>query len=87
MLKQLCMCTYKLVKLVSLFDRLMMIQIKEIPLNINIIEIYAPIPESFEEELKNRYAEWEQLNKLTKKHGINIIMGDMNANIGKGPNR
>lgn len=81
------MCTYKLVKLVSLFDRLLMIQIKEIPLNINIIEIYAPISESFEEELKNRYAEWEQLNKLTKKHGINIIMGDMNANIGKGPNR
>ncbi|XP_030761955.1 craniofacial development protein 2-like [Sitophilus oryzae] len=70
---------------VPVSDRCMMIQIEGTPLNVNIIQTYAPTSESSEEELERWYDELEQVYKLTKQHDINIIMGDMNAKVGEGP--
>ncbi|XP_055387196.1 craniofacial development protein 2-like, partial [Condylostylus longicornis] len=64
-------------------DRTLLLQIHAKPLNINIIQTYAPTADKTDEDVESFYNEVEELMKMTKKHEINIIMGDFNAKIGK----
>ncbi|XP_055373661.1 craniofacial development protein 2-like [Condylostylus longicornis] len=64
-------------------DRTLLLQIHAKPLNINIIQTYAPTADKTDEAVESFYNEVEELMKMTKKHEINIIMGDFNAKIGK----
>ncbi|XP_055380706.1 uncharacterized protein LOC129611541 [Condylostylus longicornis] len=64
-------------------NRTLLLQIHAKPLNINIIQTYAPTADKTDEDVESFYNEVEELMKMTKKHEINIIMGDFNAKIGK----
>ncbi|XP_068625267.1 craniofacial development protein 2-like [Battus philenor] len=68
---------------VPVSNRAMMIQIQSKPLNLNIIQLYAPTTEGTNEDVEEFYKQTEQLIKVTKKHDINIILGDMNAKVGR----
>ncbi|CAF4958244.1 unnamed protein product [Pieris macdunnoughi] len=52
--------------------------------NINIIQVYAPTADKPQNEFDEFYAEVRNLLQYTKKHDINIIMGDLNAKVGSG---
>ncbi|XP_037942288.1 craniofacial development protein 2-like [Teleopsis dalmanni] len=64
--------------------RAMMVKINAKPLNINIIQVYAPTPDKSDDEIESFYAELNELMRLTKSHEINIIQGDFNAKVGRG---
>ncbi|XP_072933758.1 uncharacterized protein [Epargyreus clarus] len=64
-------------------NRAMMIQIQSKPRNLNIIQLYAPTTEGSDEEVEEFYRQTEKLIRVTKKHDINIILGDMNAKVGR----
>ena len=53
------------------------------PLDLSIIQIYAPRADSKEEELKEFYEKLESTLKELPKKDIRIIIGDFNAKIGK----
>ena len=53
------------------------------PIDINIIQVYAPTSEKPDNEVEQFYGQIEQAIKLTKSNEINIILGDLNAKIGK----
>ncbi|XP_060519890.1 uncharacterized protein LOC132698058 [Cylas formicarius] len=63
-------------------DRTMLLKIRTKPLNINIIQVYAPTLDRGDDEVDKFYGEIKELLGLTKPHEINIIQGDFNAKIG-----
>uniref|UniRef100_A0A8D8T8A4 Craniofacial development protein 2 n=1 Tax=Cacopsylla melanoneura TaxID=428564 RepID=A0A8D8T8A4_9HEMI len=64
--------------------RVMLIQLKARPIDINIIQIYAPTTEGTEEEVEELYNSINQVMKKLKKQDITIVMGDFNAKVGAG---
>lgn len=67
---------------VPLSDRMMMIKLKGSPLNVNLIQVYAPTADSDEDEIESFYHNLKQLLKSTKQHEITLIIGDFNAKVG-----
>lgn len=65
-------------------ERIMLIQLKAIPANVNIIQVYAPTSEHEEEDINNFYNELNTLIKKIPKRELLIIMGDFNAKVGRG---
>ncbi|XP_047511711.1 craniofacial development protein 2-like [Pieris napi] len=65
-------------------NRSMLLRLEAKPQNINIIQVYAPTADKPQNELDEFYAEVRNLLQYTKKHDINIIMGDLNAKVGAG---
>ncbi|XP_073824763.1 FERM domain containing isoform X3 [Musca autumnalis] len=63
-------------------DRTMIIKISAKPVNINIIQVYAPTADKSNDEIEAFYIEVEELIKITKPHEITIIQGDFNAKVG-----
>lgn len=49
----------------------------------NIIQIYAPTADCADDEIENFYSDVKTIIRTTKKHEINILMGDFNAKVGK----
>jgi exonuclease III len=64
-------------------DRIALMRVNARPTNLNIIQIYAPTADAPDEEMEIFYEQIKEMLKLTKKHEINIIMGDFNSRIGK----
>jgi len=50
----------------------------------NIIQIYAPTGASSEEELDNFYDDLDKAMRQCCSQEINLVMGDLNAKVGKG---
>lgn len=65
-------------------DRLILVQLKTVHTDLNVIQVYAPTQQHDDETIENFYSSLEQLTSLTKSQDINIIMGDFNAKVGKG---
>lgn len=65
-------------------DRTMLIKLKSHPVNINLIQIYAPTADKPDIEIRNFYREIKELLRHTKPSEVIIIMGDFNAKIGEG---
>ncbi|XP_027210521.1 craniofacial development protein 2-like [Penaeus vannamei] len=65
-------------------DRVMMIKLSTKPLDLKIIQVYAPTADSTEEELETFYDDIEQALKQSKSTDITIIQGDFNAKLGEG---
>ena len=65
-------------------DRVVMMKINAKPMNICIIQAYAPTTDHGDEEVEAFYTEIDQAHQQTKSDDIVIIMGDFNAKIGKG---
>uniref|UniRef100_A0A8D8ZLR6 Craniofacial development protein 2 n=1 Tax=Cacopsylla melanoneura TaxID=428564 RepID=A0A8D8ZLR6_9HEMI len=64
--------------------RVMLVQIKAKPVDLNIIQVYAPTSDATEEEIEDFYSSLNQVLKKLKKQDILIIMGDFNAKLGAG---
>lgn len=65
-------------------DRAMLIKLKSHPVNINIIQVYAPTADKPDTEIRNFYSQIKELLKYTKPSEVIIVMGDFNAKIGEG---
>ena len=68
----------------TILDRVMVTKLKGTPVNINIIEAYAPTSSSPEAELDTFYDQLEQAMSICKASEMKRVMGDFNAKIGEG---
>ncbi|XP_030763694.1 craniofacial development protein 2-like [Sitophilus oryzae] len=69
---------------IPLSERVILIQLLDRPININIIQDYAPTAEKAEDEIEDFYRQLDQVLRLTKSNEINLVLGDFNAKVGKG---
>lgn len=65
-------------------ERIIVIQLNGNPVNINIVQVYAPTTHAEDAEIDQFYNEISVLLKQFKKYDMTIIMGDFNAKISKG---
>ena len=65
-------------------ERILYIKMKGSPIDVNIIQVYAPTTDYDENIIENFYRELEEARKQAKEHEINIVMGDFNAKVGRG---
>ena len=63
-------------------ERIVVAKLEAKPLDLGIIQVYAPTAESEDEEIKQFYEELERAKKCLKSQDITIIMGDFNAKVG-----
>ena len=68
----------------ALSSRVLLVKLSAKPLDINIIQAYAPTAESSEEDLEQFYSDIETALKHCKSFENTIIQGDFNAKVGKG---
>ena len=74
----------KLIGCWPISDRIIMMKLKGTPFNINVFQLHAPTEHSTEEELENFFEKLTKAREQCKEHEINIIMGDINAKVGRG---
>lgn len=67
----------------SISDRVLLVKLEGQPININIIQVYAPTSESTEEEIQKFYNDLNTAMRQCKHHEVNIVMGDLNAKVGE----
>lgn len=65
-------------------DRVALIKLNARPTNLNIIQIYAPTADASDEEIEMFFGQVKEILKFTRKHDINIIIGDFNSKLGNG---
>ena len=63
-------------------DRLMSIRIQGKPLNVTIIQVYAPTSAATEEEIEQFYGRLEDEIERTPKSDVLYVVGDFNAKVG-----
>ena len=63
-------------------DRVLLIKLEGKPLNINIIQVYAPTSASTDEDIDVFYEDLEKAKNQCKSQDPIIIMGDFNAKVG-----
>ncbi|GFN81070.1 craniofacial development protein 2-like protein [Plakobranchus ocellatus] len=66
-----------------LSDRVLLLKIARKPVDLNIIQAYAPTTTSSDEEIEKFYEELEMAKTQCKSHEPLIIMGDFNAKVGE----
>ena len=64
-------------------DRVILVKLSGYPMDINIIQVYAPTTEADEESIEEFYEDIEKVVRQCKNHELNIIMGDLNSKVGK----
>ena len=67
----------------TISGQVIMIKLKCKPVDINLIQVYAPTSESLVEDLEEFYGILDSAVKLCKNNEIKIIMGDLNAKVGR----
>ena len=72
------------ISVLPLSDRIIMVKLHGSPININILQIYAPTMDKPDEEIEEFYASIQKALRSTKKNELTIITGDFNAKVGKG---
>ncbi|XP_008476273.1 craniofacial development protein 2-like [Diaphorina citri] len=65
-------------------ERILLIQLEGRPVNINIIQVYAPTLDKPDETVEEMYATINDIMSKLKKNEINIVMGDFNSKVGEG---
>uniref|UniRef100_A0A8D9EQ38 Craniofacial development protein 2 n=1 Tax=Cacopsylla melanoneura TaxID=428564 RepID=A0A8D9EQ38_9HEMI len=65
-------------------DRVMLLQMNARPVNINIIQVYAPTADKDDEEIFELYHSINEVLRKFKKEDVTIVMGDFNAKLGAG---
>ena len=64
--------------------RVMVVKIEGKPFNLAIIQAYAPTADHSEEDIEEFYEDLEKACKYVASTDVMVVMGDMNAKIGKG---
>ncbi|XP_070159782.1 craniofacial development protein 2-like [Polyergus mexicanus] len=67
---------------IPLSDRIAMLETQASPVNINLIQIYAPTGESEEEVVESFYKDLGRLMEQLRKRNVTMVMGDWNAKVG-----
>ena len=65
-------------------NRVMIVKIEGKPFNLAVIQAYAPTSDHSEEDIEQFYEDMEKAHQQVKSTDILVVMGDMNAKIGKG---
>ena len=65
-------------------ERVILVKLEGKPINVNIIQAYAPTTESTEEEIEKFYEDLNKAKLQCKNHEVIITMGDLNAKVGRG---
>uniref|UniRef100_A0A8D8VHS4 Craniofacial development protein 2 n=2 Tax=Cacopsylla melanoneura TaxID=428564 RepID=A0A8D8VHS4_9HEMI len=65
-------------------DRVMLLQMNARPVNINIVQVYAPTADKDDEEIFELYQSINEVLSKLKKEDITVVMGDFNAKLGAG---
>ena len=63
-------------------DRIMVAKLEAKPLDLGIIQVYAPTSESSDEEIDKFYEDLDKAKRYLKSQDIKVIMGDFNAKVG-----
>ncbi|KAG1673509.1 Craniofacial development protein 2 [Nymphon striatum] len=63
-------------------DRVIVAKLEAKPLDIGIIQVYAPTSDSEDEEVERFYEEIDRAKAYLKSQDIKIVMGDFNAKVG-----
>lgn len=69
---------------VPVSDRVALLRINAIPMDINVIQVYAPTTNATDQQVEEFYADLNTVLRQTKKNEMVIVMGDFNAKVGKG---
>lgn len=69
---------------IPITERVMLIQMKARPVDINIIQVYAPTADKEEQEIQDLYNSINEILKKLRKEDVVIVMGDFNSKIGVG---
>uniref|UniRef100_A0A8D8SXR8 Craniofacial development protein 2 n=1 Tax=Cacopsylla melanoneura TaxID=428564 RepID=A0A8D8SXR8_9HEMI len=69
---------------VPINERIMLIQMEAAPVNINILQVYAPTSDHTEEEINYFYTQIASITRKIPKKEVLIVMGDFNAKVGQG---
>ena len=64
-------------------DRVIMAKFESKPANIIIVQLYAPTNDHSDDEIQELYAGVKKALKQVKSGDILVVMGDMNAKVGK----
>ena len=64
-------------------ERIIAIRVAGTPLNMTIVQVYAPTSECSEEVIDDFYEELEKLLRTVSRKDILVVQGDFNAKIGK----
>ncbi|XP_047985756.1 craniofacial development protein 2-like [Leguminivora glycinivorella] len=65
-------------------DRCMLLQFNAKPFNLSVLQVYAPTARSTNDKIESFYKEVEELIQSINSQDMIIILGDMNAKIGRG---
>ena len=65
-------------------DRIIYMKLQGSPIDINIIQVYAPTSDHDDDSVEDFYQKLEEVRGQTKAHDITIIMKDLNAKVGEG---
>ena len=65
-----------------IWDRVMVIKLKSTPLDMGIIQVYAPTTRQDEMEVQGFYEDLDKAMKYLKSQDIKVVMGDFNAKVG-----
>ena len=63
-------------------DRVISVRFQGKPLNITVIQVYAPTSNAEEAEVERFYEDLQDLLELTSKRDVLFIIGDWNAKVG-----
>ena len=63
-------------------DRMISVRFQGKPLNITVIQVYAPTRNTEEAEVEQFYEDLQDLLELTPKTDVLFIIGDWNAKVG-----
>ena len=66
----------------ALSDRILLVRIHGKPFNFSIIQVYAPMSASSEEEIEDFYSDLEDAYKKCGNQDIVLVMGDLNVKVG-----
>ena len=60
-------------------DRVILVKLSGSPMDINVIQVYAPTSDADEESIDEFYENIGKVIRQCKNHEINIVMGDLNS--------
>ena len=68
----------------QLSDRVMLLKIGAKPVNINVIQVYAPTTQHSDDVIDRFYEQVDEARRQCKNGEVTIVMGDLNAKVGRG---
>ena len=68
----------------AISERVILMKFRGKPIDLNIIQAYAPTAEADDETLESFYEQLDRAKKQCKGHEFTVMMGDMNAKVGVG---